>query len=98
MPGAPIRLHRSSSYRKRKLMMTNAPVTCLYGCVLVAVVDRTLSDESGQQHVAMLLVTAITQRVERLCPVTTIEPVAMSDMEAGLKHLLHQGVQQIVLV
>jgi hypothetical protein len=79
-------------------MVTNNPVTRLYGPVLVPVVDRTPSDESGQQHVATLLVTAITQRVERLCPVTTIEPVAISEMEARLKNLLHQGVQQIVLV
>ncbi len=78
--------------------MTNNPVTRLYGPVLVPVVDGTPSDESGPQHVATLLVTAITQRVERLCPVTTIEPVAMSDVEAGLKNLLRQGVQQIVLV
>jgi hypothetical protein len=79
-------------------MVINNSVTHLYRPVLVPVVDRTSSDESGQQHVATLLVTAITQRVERLCPVTTIEPVAMSDMEAGLKNLLHQSVQQIVLV
>jgi len=79
-------------------MVTNSTVTHLRHPVLVPVVDRTSSDESGQQHVAMLLVTAITQRVERLRPVTTIEPVAMSDVVAGLTHLLRQGVQQIVLV
>ncbi len=79
-------------------MVKNNSVTHLYRPVLVPVIDRTSSDESGQQHVATLLVTAITQRVERLCPVTTTEPVAVSDVEAGLKHLLRQGVQQIVLV
>src|SRR5713101_3238314 len=98
MPDTPIRMHISSSYKERNTIVTNNPVTRLYGPVLVPVVDGTPSDESGQQHVATLLVTAITQRVERLCPVTTIEPVAMSDVEAGLKNLLRQGVQQIVLV
>jgi hypothetical protein len=79
-------------------MVTNNSVTHLYRPVLVPVVDRTSSDESGQQHVATLLATAITRRVERLYPVTMIEPVAVSDVEAGLTHLLHQGMQQIVLV
>ncbi len=58
----------------------------------------TVDDEHGHPAVATLLVTAITRRVERLCPVTTTEPVAVSDVEAGLTHLLHQGMQQIVLV
>jgi hypothetical protein len=79
-------------------MVKNNSVTHLYRPVLVPVVDGTQSDEHGHPAVATLLVTAITQRVERLCPVTMIEPVAMSDMEARLKHLLHQGIQQIVLV
>ena len=79
-------------------MMTNNPVTQLYRPVLVPAVDQTPSDERGHPAVATLLVSAITQRVERLCPVTTTEPVALSDVEAGLKNLLHQGVQQIVLV
>jgi len=73
-------------------------VTHLCRPVLVPVVDRTSLGESGQQHVATLLVTAMIQRVERLCPVTMIEPVAVSDLETGLTHLLQQGVQQIVLV
>ncbi len=64
-------------------MVKNNSVTHLYRPVLVPVIDRTSSDESGQQHVTALLVTAIIQRVERLCPVTTTEPVAVSDMEAG---------------
>jgi len=79
-------------------MVTNNPVIHRYRPVLVPVVDQTQSDERGHPALATLLVTAITQRVERLCPVTTTEPVAVSDMEAGLTHLLHQGVQQIVLV
>jgi hypothetical protein len=79
-------------------MVTNNSVTHLHRPVLVPVVDRTPSDEHGHPAVATLLVTAITQRVEWLCPVTTTEPVAVSDMEAGLTHLLRQGVQQIVLV
>jgi hypothetical protein len=79
-------------------MVTNNSVTHRYRPVLVPVVDRTLSDERGHPAVAAHLVTAILQHVERLCPVTMAEPVAVSDMEAGLTHLLHQGVQQIVLV
>jgi hypothetical protein len=79
-------------------MVTNNPVTHLDRPVLVPVVDQTPSDERRHPAVAALLVTAITQRVEWLCHVTTTEPVAISDVEAGLKHLLHQGVQQIVLV
>jgi hypothetical protein len=79
-------------------MVKNNSATHLYRPVLVPVVDRTSSDESGQPHVATLLLTAILQRVERLYPVTMIEPVAMSDVETALKHLLHQGIQQIVLV
>ncbi len=79
-------------------MVINSTMTHLYRPVLVPIVDRTQSDEHGHPAVATLLVTAIIQRVERLCSVTMIEPVAMSDMEARLKHLLHQGVQQIVLV
>ncbi len=79
-------------------MVINNPVTHLYRPILVPVVDGTPSDEHGHSAVATLLVTAIIQRVERLCPVTMIEPVAVSDMEAGLTHLLHQGMQQIVLV
>src|SRR5712692_1317866 len=79
-------------------MVTNNPMTQLHRPVLVPVMDGTQSDERGHPAVATLLVTAITQRVERLCPVTTTEPVALSDVEAGLKNLLHQGVQQIVLV
>ncbi len=79
-------------------MVINSTMTHRYRPVLVPVVDGTQSDEPGLPAVATLLVTAITQRVERLCSVTTTEPVAMSDVEAGLKNLLHQGVQQIVLV
>src|SRR5713101_7953034 len=79
-------------------MVTNNPMIQLHRPVLVPVVDGTPSDECGHPAVATLLVTAIVQRVERLCPMTTTEPVAVSDVEAGLKHLLHQGVQQIVLV
>lgn len=79
-------------------MVTNSTMTHLHRPVLVPVVDRTPSDERGHPAVATLLVTAIIQRVERLCPVTTTEPVAVSEVEAGLTHLLRQGVQQIVLV
>jgi hypothetical protein len=79
-------------------MVTTSIMTHLHHPVLVPVVDHTSSDECGQQHVATLLVTAMIQRVERLCPMTMIEPVAMSDMEAHLTHLLHQGIQEIVLV
>ncbi len=79
-------------------MVTTSTVTHLHHPVLVPVVDGTQSDDHGRPAVATLLVTAMIQRVERLCPVTMIEPVAVSDVEAGLTHLLHQGVQQIVLV
>jgi hypothetical protein len=79
-------------------MVINSTMTHQYRPVLVPVVDGTLSDERDQQHVATLLVTAIIHRLERLCPVTMIEPVAISDVEAGLTHLLRHGIQQIVLV
>jgi hypothetical protein len=79
-------------------MVNTESVTHLSGPILVPVVDGTPSDEHGHPPVARLLVTAIIQRVERLCPVTLIEPVALSDVETALKYLLHQGVRQIVLV
>src|SRR5712691_11156790 len=79
-------------------MVINSTMTHLYRPVLVPVVDQTPSDDHGHPAVATLLVTAITRRVERLCPVTTTEPVVVSDVETALKNLLHRGVQQIVLV
>lgn len=79
-------------------MVKSSTTTHLHRSVFVPVVDHTPSDEHGHPAVATLLVTAIIQRVERLCPVTMIEPVAITDVEAGLTHLLNQGVQQIVLV
>jgi len=66
--------------------------------VLIPVVDHAQGDKGDQRAVASLLATALTQRVAQVCPVTAVDPLPVSKVGVGLKQLLLQGAEQIVLV
>ncbi len=66
--------------------------------VIIPVVDHAQGDKSEQHVVATLLAAALAQRVAQVRPVTAIDPLPVSKLGVGLKQLLLQSVEQMVLV